>query len=71
MSAFRDIRILPVVLIAMFGLAVLKIAGIFMDGGYMLDDRAAVDPKSPGRRKRSISRPANATSRRRHHRLGR
>ena len=42
MSAFRDIRILPVVLVAIFGLAVLKIAGLVLDGGYVFD----YDPKS-------------------------
>jgi|ERR1700738_641895 len=37
MNAFRDIRVIPVVLVAIFGLAVLKIAGIFLDGGYVFD----------------------------------
>ncbi|RED38148.1 flagellar motility protein MotE (MotC chaperone) [Rhodopseudomonas thermotolerans] len=37
MNAFRDIRILPVVLVAVFGLAVLKIAGLVLDGGYVFD----------------------------------
>jgi len=37
MKSFRDIRVLPVVLIATFGLAVLKIAGIVIDGGYVFD----------------------------------
>ncbi|NEW86453.1 MULTISPECIES: MotE family protein [Rhodopseudomonas] len=37
MNAFRDIRILPVVLVAIFGLAVLKIAGLALDGGYVFD----------------------------------
>lgn len=37
MSAFRDIRILPVVLAAIAGLAVLKIAGIALEGGYVFD----------------------------------
>ena len=39
MKSFRDIRVLPVVLIATFGLAVLKIAGIVIDGGYVFDYR--------------------------------
>mgnify|MGYP002866086889 CR=1 FL=1 len=34
MKAFRDIRILPVVLVAVLGLAILKIAGLVIDGGY-------------------------------------
>ena len=37
MKAFRDIRVIPVVLIAIFGLAVLKIAGLIIDGGYVFD----------------------------------
>src|ERR1700724_3433284 len=39
MKSFRDIRVLPVVLIATFGLAVLKIGGIVIDGGYVFDYR--------------------------------
>ena len=34
MKAFRDIRLIPVVLIAIACLAVLKVAGIVVDGGY-------------------------------------
>jgi flagellar motility protein MotE (MotC chaperone) len=37
MKSFRDIRVLPVVLVAIFGLAVLKIAGLVIDGGYVFD----------------------------------
>src|SRR5438067_257464 len=37
MKSFRDIRILPVVLTAIFGLAVLKVAGLVIDGGYVFD----------------------------------
>lgn len=37
MKAFRDIRVIPVVLIAIFSLAVLKIAGLVIDGGYVFD----------------------------------
>jgi flagellar motility protein MotE (MotC chaperone) len=37
MKAFRDIRIIPVVLIAIFGLTVLKVAGLIIDGGYVFD----------------------------------
>ena len=39
MKSFRDIRVLPVVLVAIFGLAVLKIAGLVIDGGYVFDYR--------------------------------
>jgi flagellar motility protein MotE (MotC chaperone) len=37
MNAFRDIRVIPVVLVAVFGLAVLKVAGLVIDGGYVFD----------------------------------
>jgi flagellar motility protein MotE (MotC chaperone) len=37
MKAFRDIRVLPVVVVAIFGFAVLKIAGLVLDGGYVFD----------------------------------
>lgn len=39
MKSFRDIRVIPVVLVAIFGLAVLKIAGLVIDGGYVFDYR--------------------------------
>jgi flagellar motility protein MotE (MotC chaperone) len=37
MRGLRDIRVIPVVLIAIAGLAVLKIAGLVLDGGYVFD----------------------------------
>jgi flagellar motility protein MotE (MotC chaperone) len=37
MKSFRDIRVLPVVLVAIFGLMVLKIVGLVLDGGYVFD----------------------------------
>jgi flagellar motility protein MotE (MotC chaperone) len=40
MNAFRDIRVIPVVAVAIFGLAVLKVAGLVVDGGYVFDDQA-------------------------------
>jgi flagellar motility protein MotE (MotC chaperone) len=39
MKSFRDIRVLPVVLVAVFGLAVLKVAGLVIDGGYVFEYR--------------------------------
>jgi flagellar motility protein MotE (MotC chaperone) len=45
MKSFRDIRVIPVVLIAIFGLAVLKVAGLVIDGGYVFD----YQPKSTKR----------------------
>jgi flagellar motility protein MotE (MotC chaperone) len=37
MKSFRDIRVIPVVLTAILGLAVLKVAGLVIDGGYVFD----------------------------------
>jgi len=37
MKALRDIRLIPVVVVAVAGLAVLKIAGLVLDGGYVFD----------------------------------
>src|SRR5260370_32294215 len=37
MKSFRDIRVIPVVLLAIFGLVVLKVAGLVIDGGYVFD----------------------------------
>ena len=42
MKLLRDIRIIPVVLVAIFGFAVLKVAGLVIDGGYVFD----YDPQS-------------------------
>ena len=39
MKSFRNIRVLPVVLVAIFGLAVLKISALILDGGYVFDYR--------------------------------
>ena len=37
MKSFRNIRVIPVVLTAIFGLAVLKVGGLLIDGGYVFD----------------------------------
>jgi len=37
MNVFRTIRVIPVVLIAVCALAVLKVAGLVIDGGYVFD----------------------------------
>jgi len=42
MTSYRDIRVIPVVVAAIFGLAVLKVAGLVLDGGYVFD----YNPKS-------------------------
>ena len=46
MKAFRDIRVIPVLLVAIFGLAVLKIAGLVIDGGYVFDYQPKVEKQS-------------------------
>jgi len=46
MKSFRNIRVIPVVVIAVFCLAVLKVAGLVIDGGYVFD-------YDPGRTKSS------------------
>ena len=46
MNAFRDIRVLPVVLVAVIGLAVLKFAGLAIDGGYVFDYQPQSTQKS-------------------------
>ena len=46
MKSFRDIRVIPVVLVAIFGLAVLKVAGLVIDGGYVFDYQPNVTTKS-------------------------
>ena len=46
MNSFRDIRVIPVVLVAIFGLVVLKIAGLMIDGGYVFE----YQPSPPAQR---------------------
>ena len=46
MKGLRDIRVIPVVVVAIAGLAVLKIAGLVLDGGYVFDYRAHAAQKS-------------------------
>jgi flagellar motility protein MotE (MotC chaperone) len=46
MKSFRDIRVIPVVLIAIFGLAVLKVAGLVIDGGYVFDYQLPTQKRS-------------------------
>jgi flagellar motility protein MotE (MotC chaperone) len=43
MKSLRDIRVIPVVLIAVAGLAVLKVAGLVIDGGYVFDYQPQAD----------------------------
>jgi len=46
MKPFRDIRVIPVVLVAIFCLTVLKVAGLVLDGGYVFDYQPTATPKS-------------------------
>ena len=46
MKSFRDIRVIPVVLIAILGLAVLKVSGLVVDGGYVFDHQPKAATKS-------------------------
>ena len=45
MKSVREIRVIPVVLVAIFGLAVLKVAGLVIDGGYVFDYQVSAPPK--------------------------
>ncbi|MFA6266490.1 MAG: hypothetical protein WC670_12380 [Pseudolabrys sp.] len=44
----RDFRLIPIVLLATICLLVLKVAGLFFDGGYTLADRLRDRAKPPG-----------------------
>ncbi len=44
MKPYRNIRVIPVVLVAIFGLAVLKVAGLVLDGGYMFEYQPSPPP---------------------------
>src|SRR6202011_3908975 len=49
MKSFRDIRVIPVVLVAIFGLVVLKIAGLVLDGGYVFDYEPQSNKQQPNK----------------------
>jgi len=69
MKSFRDIRVIPVVLVAIFGLAVLKIAGLVIDGGYVFDYQVSQPAKrSWGAGQSGLSEQRQGRSRR-HHRF--
>src|ERR1700761_7035654 len=58
MKSVRDIRVLPVVLVAVFGLAILKIAGLVLDGGYVFDYRP--DSAKPSWAQENINFPGRS-----------
>ncbi|MDE1935906.1 MotE family protein [Bradyrhizobium sp.] len=60
MKPFRNIRVLPVVLVAVFGLAVLKIAGLVLEGGYVFDYRS--DPTKPSWAQENINFPGRSNA---------
>ncbi|MBN8982730.1 MAG: flagellar protein FlbB [Rhizobiales bacterium] len=45
-SIIRDIRILPILLLAISCLVVLKVSGLLLDGGYIFSENTAPKPKS-------------------------
>jgi flagellar motility protein MotE (MotC chaperone) len=47
MKSFRNIRVIPVVLVAVAALAVLKVAGLVIDGGYVFQYQARSKPLQP------------------------
>ncbi|WP_448030925.1 MotE family protein [Bradyrhizobium liaoningense] len=46
MKSFRNIRVIPVVLVAVAGLAMLKVAGLAINGGYVFDYKPNQTKKS-------------------------
>jgi hypothetical protein len=46
MKSFRNIRVIPVVLVAVAALATLKIAGLVINGGYVFDYQPSTPEKS-------------------------
>lgn len=46
MKSFRNIRVIPVVLVAVAGLAMLKVAGLVINGGYVFDYQPSQIKKS-------------------------
>ena len=52
MKRRRDFRLIPILLVAIGCLAVLKIAGILLDGGYIAAGTIRSPGNCPGRRRR-------------------
>lgn len=46
MKSFRNIRVIPVVLVAVAGLATLKVVGLVINGGYVFDYQPSQVKKS-------------------------
>jgi len=68
MKSYRNIRVIPVVVVAVASLAVLKVAGLLIDGGYVFDYQSQDKPASwaqdnlnfPGAPAREIAKNAAA-----------
>src|SRR5215218_6920163 len=60
MKSFRDIRVIPVVLVAIFGLAVLKVAGLVIDGGYVFEYRSSELQEGPKEALKETPKPQPA-----------
>lgn len=58
MKSFRNVRVLPVVLTAIFSLAVLKISALVIDGGYVFDYRP--EASQPSWAQESINFPGRS-----------
>lgn len=58
MKTFRDIRLIPVVLIAIGALAILKITGLVLDGGYVLLD--STEPRQRSWAQDNLGYPTSA-----------
>jgi outer membrane biosynthesis protein TonB len=56
MKSFRNIRVIPVVVVAIACLAVLKIAGLLIDGGYVF----AYQPEQPDSAANQVERAKQA-----------
>lgn len=59
MKALRDIRVIPVVVVAVIGLAVLKVAGLVLEGGYVFDyqSKPAKPPSKPSWAQETLNFP--------------
>jgi hypothetical protein len=57
MKVFGDIRVMPVVLVAIASLAVLKIAGLVLDGSYVFEYDPQATRRSWAQEKLELSGP--------------
>ena len=69
MKSVRDIRVIPVVVVAIFGFAVLKIAGLVIDGGYVFEYQPDASQRSWAQERAQL--PDRQGRPRRYHRLAR